>query len=171
MSSTNWSSAHSQIYGKSWICFQPGNYPATLWISTRAKHCEFEHFPARQRNAIQHLQGKNEWKVYGNEPFWHYDEDLWAVPILSNGSGISRREDGFILSRSFAGAALHTGTPLHPILCTMSLMFKQENYVRSQPARVRNLDGPEKVLKQLELMDSAASSLSDSDLVDSLIHG
>lgn len=50
-------------------------------------------------------------------------------------------------------------------------MFKQENYVRSQPARARNLDGPEKVLKQLALMDAAASSISDGDLVDSLIHG
>ena len=50
-------------------------------------------------------------------------------------------------------------------------MLEQENYVRSQPARARNLDGPEKVLKQLALMDAAASSISDGDLVDSLIHG
>ena len=50
-------------------------------------------------------------------------------------------------------------------------MLEQENYIRSQPARVRNLDGPEKILKQLELMDRAASSISDGDLVDSLIHG
>ncbi|KAF8346709.1 replication factor RFC1 C terminal domain-containing protein [Amanita rubescens] len=50
-------------------------------------------------------------------------------------------------------------------------LFIQENYIRSQPAQVRNLDGPEKILKQLELMDRAASSISDGDLVDSLIHG
>ncbi|KII83418.1 hypothetical protein PLICRDRAFT_148179 [Plicaturopsis crispa FD-325 SS-3] len=50
-------------------------------------------------------------------------------------------------------------------------LFIQENYLKTQPARVRNLDGPEKVLKQLELMDKAASSISDGDLVDSLIHG
>jgi len=36
---------------------------------------------------------------------------------------------------------------------------------------VRNLDGPEKILKELYLMDKAASSISDGDLVDSLIHG
>ncbi|TFK35074.1 replication factor RFC1 C terminal domain-containing protein [Crucibulum laeve] len=50
-------------------------------------------------------------------------------------------------------------------------LFIQENYLKTQPARVRNLEGPEKVLKELELMDKAASSISDGDLVDSLIHG
>ena len=50
-------------------------------------------------------------------------------------------------------------------------MLEQENYVQSQLAWARNLDGPEKVLKQLALMDAAASSISDGDLVDSLIHG
>jgi len=33
------------------------------------------------------------------------------------------------------------------------------------------MDGPEKELKHLELMDHAASSISDADLVDVLIHG
>ena len=47
----------------------------------------------------------------------------------------------------------------------------QENYLKTQPSRIRNLDGPEKTLKHLELMDKAASSLSDGDIVDSLIHG
>ncbi|KAF8624173.1 hypothetical protein AX15_006010 [Amanita polypyramis BW_CC] len=50
-------------------------------------------------------------------------------------------------------------------------LFIQENYLRSQPARARNLTGPEKILKELELMDSAASSISDGDIVDSMIHG
>lgn len=47
----------------------------------------------------------------------------------------------------------------------------QENYLKTQPAKIRDLDGPEKALKQLELMDRAASSISDGDLVDALIHG
>lgn len=47
----------------------------------------------------------------------------------------------------------------------------KENYLKTQPAKVRNLDGPPKILKQLELMDKAASSISDGDLVDALIHG
>ncbi|KAH9936826.1 DNA replication factor C large subunit [Epithele typhae] len=50
-------------------------------------------------------------------------------------------------------------------------LFMQENYLKTQPHRVRNVEGPEKTLKHLELMDKAARSLSDSDIVDSLIHG
>jgi len=47
----------------------------------------------------------------------------------------------------------------------------QENYLKTQPVKVRNLEGPPKILKQLELMDKAASSIADGDLVDTLIHG
>lgn len=50
-------------------------------------------------------------------------------------------------------------------------LFIQENYLKTQPAKLRNLEGPEKILKELELMDKAASSISDGDLVDALIHG
>ncbi len=47
----------------------------------------------------------------------------------------------------------------------------QENYLKTQPAKLRNETGPELALKHLELMDKAASSISDGDLVDALIHG
>ena len=50
-------------------------------------------------------------------------------------------------------------------------LFIQENYLKTQPARLKNEVGPEKEVKHLELMDKAASSISDGDLVDSLIHG
>ncbi|KAF5365675.1 hypothetical protein D9758_003145 [Tetrapyrgos nigripes] len=50
-------------------------------------------------------------------------------------------------------------------------LFIQENYLKTQPSRIRDLDGPDKVLKHLKLMDEAASSLSDADLVDGMIHG
>ncbi|KAL1939716.1 hypothetical protein VTO73DRAFT_9749 [Trametes versicolor] len=50
-------------------------------------------------------------------------------------------------------------------------LFMQENYLKTQPSRIRNTDGPEKTLKHLELMYKAAESLSDGDIVDSLIHG
>ena len=52
-----------------------------------------------------------------------------------------------------------------------SLCGIQENYLKTEPAKVRNSSGPEKVLQQLQLMDRAASSISDGDLVDALIHG
>lgn len=47
----------------------------------------------------------------------------------------------------------------------------QENYLKSQPAQLKRYDGPPKQLKELQLMDRAASSISDGDLVDALIHG
>ena len=51
------------------------------------------------------------------------------------------------------------------------LNIVQENYLKTQPAKLRNLDGPDKVLRELQLMDKAAASISDGDLVDGLIHG
>ncbi|KAF8122796.1 replication factor RFC1 C terminal domain-containing protein [Boletus edulis] len=50
-------------------------------------------------------------------------------------------------------------------------LFIQENYLKTEPAKLRNLNGPPKTLKHLTLMDKAASSISDADLVDALIHG
>ncbi|TFK53303.1 DNA replication factor C, large subunit [Heliocybe sulcata] len=50
-------------------------------------------------------------------------------------------------------------------------LFIQENYLKTQAVRVRNLAGPEKDMKELEIMEKAASSISDADLVDSMIHG
>lgn len=50
-------------------------------------------------------------------------------------------------------------------------LFIQENHLKTQPVKVRNLEGPPKILKQFELMDQAVSSISDADLVDALIHG
>ena len=50
-------------------------------------------------------------------------------------------------------------------------LFMQENYLKTQPAKLKNDAGPELELKRLELMDKAASSISDGDLVDALIHG
>ncbi|PPQ66601.1 hypothetical protein CVT24_006912 [Panaeolus cyanescens] len=50
-------------------------------------------------------------------------------------------------------------------------LFMQENYLKTQPAKSRNMAGPEKILKDLQLMDRAASSISDGDLVGSMIMG
>ncbi|KAI5120719.1 hypothetical protein M0805_006426 [Coniferiporia weirii] len=50
-------------------------------------------------------------------------------------------------------------------------LFIQENYLKTEPAKLRNESGQEKVLHHLRLMDRAASSISDADLVDALIHG
>lgn len=50
-------------------------------------------------------------------------------------------------------------------------LFIQENYLKTQPSKIKNEAGPEKILAHLKLMDQAASSISDGDLVDALIHG
>ncbi|KAI6010360.1 replication factor RFC1 C terminal domain-containing protein [Pisolithus microcarpus] len=50
-------------------------------------------------------------------------------------------------------------------------LFIQENYLKTQPAGTRDLAGSPKMLKHLRLMDKAASSISDSDLVDVFIRG
>ncbi|KAA1477467.1 DNA replication factor C large subunit [Dentipellis sp. KUC8613] len=50
-------------------------------------------------------------------------------------------------------------------------LFIQENYLKTKPARVGTISSPPDMLKQLELMDQAASSISDGDLVDAQIHG
>jgi hypothetical protein len=49
--------------------------------------------------------------------------------------------------------------------------LQQENYLKTQPAKVSKLSGKDAVLEQLKLMDRAASSISDGDLVDTMIHG
>lgn len=47
----------------------------------------------------------------------------------------------------------------------------QENYLKAKPTRAARYQGREKNLKELELFDMAAESISDGDLVDALIHG
>ncbi|KAJ5112670.1 Replication factor C subunit 1 [Penicillium argentinense] len=52
-----------------------------------------------------------------------------------------------------------------------SYLMLQENYLRTRPILANNHHGPEQRLKALELADNAASSISDGDLVDRMIHG
>ncbi|KDQ07752.1 hypothetical protein BOTBODRAFT_119605 [Botryobasidium botryosum FD-172 SS1] len=50
-------------------------------------------------------------------------------------------------------------------------LFVQENYAKTTPSRANSLNGPEQILRQLQLLDKAASAISDGDLVDAMIHG
>ncbi|KAL2820368.1 replication factor RFC1 C terminal domain-containing protein [Aspergillus granulosus] len=52
-----------------------------------------------------------------------------------------------------------------------SFLMLQENYLRTRPTLANNYQGREQKLKLLELADNAASSFSDGDLVDRMIHG
>ncbi|KAJ6100197.1 hypothetical protein N7467_001732 [Penicillium canescens] len=52
-----------------------------------------------------------------------------------------------------------------------SYLMLQENYVKTKPTLAGKYQGKEQRLKSLELLDNAASSISDGDLVDRMIHG
>ncbi|GAB1213402.1 hypothetical protein ATERTT37_002551 [Aspergillus terreus] len=52
-----------------------------------------------------------------------------------------------------------------------SHLMVQENYLRTRPTLAGSYQGKEQKLKLLELADNAASSISDGDLVDRMIHG
>ncbi len=52
-----------------------------------------------------------------------------------------------------------------------SYLMLQENYLGTNPLLSSSYSGKEKNLKQLELVDKAAESISDGDLVDRMIHG
>ena len=79
----------------------------------------------------------------------------------------------------------HSGTKwtcIFKIICSCHFLFRsaraslsrvtlfKESCLKPIPAKLRDLDRPENVLKQLELMDRATPSISDADLVDALIH-
>ncbi|OCT48022.1 Replication factor C subunit 1 [Cladophialophora carrionii] len=53
----------------------------------------------------------------------------------------------------------------------MSYLMLQENYLKTQPSLAASYKGRERDIKLLELVDNAASSISDGDLVDRMIHG
>jgi replication factor C subunit 1 len=52
-----------------------------------------------------------------------------------------------------------------------SYLMLQENYLKTSPTLASGYSGKERNLKLLELADQAASSISDGDLVDRMIHG
>ncbi|CAG8062222.1 unnamed protein product [Penicillium olsonii] len=52
-----------------------------------------------------------------------------------------------------------------------SYLMLQENYLKTKPTLAGRHQGKEQKLKALELMDNAASGISDGDLVDRMIHG
>lgn len=52
-----------------------------------------------------------------------------------------------------------------------SYLMLEENYLKTTPSAANAYSGKERNLKLLELADKAASSISDGDLVDRMIHG
>ncbi|KKK20488.1 replication factor C subunit 1 [Aspergillus rambellii] len=68
-------------------------------------------------------------------------------------------------------ATLNDKTELYFNDHEFSYLMLQENYLRTRPTLANGYQGREQKLKLLELADNAASSISDGDLVDRMIHG
>jgi replication factor C subunit 1 len=68
-------------------------------------------------------------------------------------------------------ATLNDKTELYFNDHEVSYLMFQENYLLSNPTIANEYSGKEKSYKTLELFDQAAQSISDGDLVDSMIHG
>ena len=68
-------------------------------------------------------------------------------------------------------ATLNDKTELYFNDHEMSYLMLQENYLKTQPSLAASYSGKERDMKLLELVDNAATSLSDGDLVDRMIHG
>ncbi|EXJ77239.1 replication factor C subunit 1 [Capronia epimyces CBS 606.96] len=68
-------------------------------------------------------------------------------------------------------ATLNDKTELYFNDHEFSYLMLQENYLKTQPSLAASYHGKERDMKMLELIDNAASSISDGDLVDRMIHG
>ncbi|KAG9787211.1 Replication factor C subunit 1 [Exophiala dermatitidis] len=68
-------------------------------------------------------------------------------------------------------ATLNDKTELYFNDHEFSYLMLQENYLKTQPSLASSYHGKERDMKLLELFDNAASSISDGDLVDRMIHG
>lgn len=68
-------------------------------------------------------------------------------------------------------ATLNDKTELYFNDHEFSFLMLQENYLKTQPTLASSYSGRERNMKLLELYDNAASSISDGDLVDRMIHG
>ncbi|KAG7089509.1 hypothetical protein E1B28_011187 [Marasmius oreades] len=127
-----------------------------------------------QSDIRQILTMLSTWKLSSNT--MDYDE----------GKAMSRMNEKYIILSPFDITTKVLGPYLFSATCRETLgekmeyyfqdhsfvpLFIQENYLRAEPTRIKNETGPDKILKQLQLMDKAASSISDGDLVDGLIHG
>jgi len=52
-----------------------------------------------------------------------------------------------------------------------SYLMMQENYLGTNPTALLSYSGRERALKNLELVEQAANSISEGDLIDRMIHG
>ncbi|CAL1702003.1 unnamed protein product [Somion occarium] len=127
-----------------------------------------------QSDIRQVLNMLSTWKLSSNT--MDFDEGKAMAKMNEKGTILTP----FDVTHKMLGPYLFSATSRETLNNKMELYFQdfsfmplfiQENYLKTEPAKLKNDSGPERHMKHLQLMDKAASSISDGDLVDALIHG
>ncbi|KAK3387629.1 replication factor RFC1 C terminal domain-containing protein [Podospora didyma] len=97
----------------------------------------------------------------------------WEKHIILKPWDICQKMIGGGLFAASSKATLNDKIELYFNDHEFSYLMIQENYLRSTPAQLssQGSSGRERNLKYLKLVDQAAESISDGDLVDRMIHG
>ncbi|KAF1991494.1 DNA replication factor C, large subunit [Aulographum hederae CBS 113979] len=95
----------------------------------------------------------------------------WQKHVMLKPWDITSKILGGGLFAAASKATLNDKTELYFNDHDFSYLMLQENYLGTSPAAASNYQGRERGLKLLELVDKAAESISDGDLVDRMIHG
>ena len=97
--------------------------------------------------------------------------DAWEKNIILKPWDITQKILGGGLFASSSKATLNEKAELYFNDHEFSFLMLQENYLHTNPILANSLQGRERDLKLLDLVDKAAASISDGDLVDAMIHG
>lgn len=176
MLSTSWSTEHSQTSAKFWTCSPHGSCLMIVWILMTERICAFlfQLWRRRQLHIPFCPSAKLNEKHSITSPFDITSRLLGPYMFSATSSqSLGDKMEHYFQDHSFIPLFIQVWSyRLCDLFCwqVSQLPWLQENYLKTQPAKLRNLDGPEKQLKELELMDRAASSISDGDLVDATIH-
>ncbi|KAF9237027.1 replication factor RFC1 C terminal domain-containing protein [Melanogaster broomeanus] len=119
-------------------------------------------------NVVDQLIGGAQWdirRVLNTLSTWRLSSSTMATKINEKNTILTP----FDVTNKLLGPYMFSHTARETLGDKIEMCFHDhsfENYLKTQPARVRNLEGPPKTLKHLRLMDKATFSISDA-----LIHG
>ena len=97
--------------------------------------------------------------------------NAWEKHVVLKPWDITQKILGGGLFANSSKATLNEKAELYFNDHDFSFLMLQENYLFTNPILAHPFEGKKKTLKILDLVDKAAESISDGDLVDSLIHG
>ena len=97
--------------------------------------------------------------------------DSWEKNIILKPWDITQKILGGGLFAPSSKATLNEKAELYFNDHEFSFLMLQENYLHTNPILANSFQGKQKDLKVLDLVDRAAESISDGDLIDAMIHG